>query len=168
MRIKWLHLLALLGVMTVLPVLVQAREKPNMDLKLKAEKEVVLKDPEGKPRTEWREVKNFEPGDLLRYTITYTNTSPAEVRDAIIIDPIPPGTTFVSGSVEGKNSEITFSLDGKSFQSPPLLKYKVKSPGAAEQQFTATPEMYTHIRWKITKPVPAGGSGTVSFKIKVK
>lgn len=160
-------LLVALG-MVFLPALALAKEKPNLVLKLKAEKEVVVKDEKGKARTEWQEVKSFEPGDLLRYTVTYTNAGATEARDAVIVDPVPMGTSYVSNSAEGKNAEITFSLDGKTFQSPPMLKYRVKPPGGPEQEFSATPEMYTHIRWKIVKPVPPGGSGSVSFKIKVK
>ena len=122
MRIKWLHLLALIGIMTMYPPLAQAKEKSTMDLKLRAEKEVVLKDAEGKSRTEWREVKNFEPGDLLRYTITYTNSSTTEARDAVIVDSVPFRSEYVSNSAAGKNTEITFSLDGKAFQPRPATK----------------------------------------------
>jgi uncharacterized repeat protein (TIGR01451 family) len=168
MAITWAKLLILIGILSFVPTLVQAKDKPNVDLKLKVEKEMTVTNAEGKSRMEWQEVKSFGPGDVLRYTITYSNTGSAEVRDAVIIDPIPAGTAYLPGSVEGANAEITFSLDGKTFQSPPLLKYKVKATGTSEQEFSASPEMYTHIRWKIVKPVAKGGHGTVRFKVTAK
>jgi uncharacterized repeat protein (TIGR01451 family) len=162
---KKMKVLLLLAIMISMPVLALAQERPNLVLKLSAESEVIVKDENGKSRTEWREAKSFEPGDVLRYTIAYTNDGKTEARNAIIADPIPAGTTYVVNSAEGENTEITFSLDGKTFQVPPMLKYKVKS-GASEQEFYATPQMYTHIRWKIGKPVLPGETGTVSFKVK--
>lgn len=168
MGIKLMQLLVLIGIMATLPLSALAREKPNLALTLSAEKEMLVKDNEGVTRTEWREIKSFNPGDVLRYTIAYTNTGSIEARDAVIVDPVPVGTMYISGSAEGKNADITFSLDGKIFQSPPLLKYRMKSPATSEQEFSATPEMYTHIRWKIVKALRPGGAGTVSFKVKVK
>jgi uncharacterized repeat protein (TIGR01451 family) len=42
-------------------------------------------------------------GDVIRYVVTLTNTSPADTGplDAAICDPIPPGTTYVDGSASG-------------------------------------------------------------------
>lgn len=168
MRIKWLQLLMLAVSMSTLPVLALAKEMPDLDLKLRVEKRVVLSNAEGETRTEWREVKSLKPGDMLKYTIMYTNTSTTEARDAVIVDSVPFRSAYVSSSAKGKNTEITFSLDGKEFQSPALLKYKAKGPDTQEQELLATPEMYTHIRWQITKPVPTGGTGKVSFKAILK
>ena len=168
MRIKWIQLLVLGVIISALPGLALTKEMPNLDLKLSVEKKVVLSNAEGETRTEWREVRNLKPGDMLKYTITYTNTSSTEARDAVIVDSVPFRSAYVSSSAKGKNTEITFSLDGKEFQSPTLLKYKAKGPGTQEQELLATPEMYTHIRWQITKPVPTGGTGKVSFKAILK
>jgi uncharacterized repeat protein (TIGR01451 family) len=168
MRIKWMQLLVLGVIMSALPGLALAKEVPDLDLKLSVEKKVVLSNAEGETRTEWREVRNLKPGDMLKYTITYTNTSTTEAQDAVIVDSVPFRAEYVNNSAAGKNTEITFSLDGKVFQPPALLKYKVTPPGTPEQEFSATPEMYTHIRWQITKPVPTGGTGKVSFKVILK
>ena len=168
MRNKWIQLLVLAVFMSALPGLALAREMPDLDLKLSVEKKVVLSNAEGESRTEWREVRNLKAGDMLRYTIRYTNTSSTAARDAVIVDSVPFRSEYVSNSAAGKNTEITFSLDGKVFQPPALLKYKVTDPGTPEQELSATPEMYTHIRWQITKPVPTGGTGIVSFKVILK
>lgn len=168
MRWKGMRVLALLLFMICTPLLVLAVEKPDVVLKLTAQKELIVKDGKGRMRTEWREVDSFEPGDLLKYIITYRNDGSAEARNVTIVDPIPPGTVYVGNAAEGKNADITFSVDGKSFQSQPVLKYRIKAPGGQEQEYVATPEMYTHIRWILTKAVPPGETGSVSFKVKVK
>lgn len=168
MRWRGMRVLILLLFMICTPLLAMAVEKPNVVLKLSAQKEFIVKDGKGKMRTEWREVESFEPGDLLKYIITYRNEGTAEARNVTIVDPIPPGTVYVANAAEGKNADISFSVDGKSFQSQPVLKYRVKPPGGQEQEYVATPEMYTHIRWTLTRAVAPGETGSVSFKVKVK
>lgn len=168
MKLQRLHLLLIAIMVASLPALASAEEKPNLVLTLEAHKQVIVKDEEGKTWIEWKEVDSTDPGDVLKYTVTYTNEGKIEARDAVIVDPIPAGTVYVSDSAEGKDSSITYSLDGKAFQSAPLLRYKVKQSDGSEVEYKATPDMYTHIKWKLAKPVPAGGVGTVSFKVKVK
>ncbi len=143
-------------------------EKPELVLTLTAQKETAVKGADGKARTEWQEVKGGSPGDVIRYTIAYRNAGKSEARDAVIVDPVPKGTSYVPGSAAGEGAEITFSLDGKSFQAPPQLKYRFRQPDGTEAELTASPDMYTHIRWKLSKPVPPGGTGVVSFKVKVR
>lgn len=148
--------------------LAQAGEKPDLKLSLSAHKEVGVKGPGGAAKTEWREVKTADPGDVVRYTIAYRNDGKSEARDAEIVDPVPKNTSYVPDSAAGEGAEISFSLDGKAFETPPRLKYKVRQPDGSFVEQVAAPDMYTHIRWKFAKPVPPGGSGAVSFKVKVR
>ena len=146
----------------------QSGEKPELVLTLSAQKEVAVKGPGGKGKTEWQEVKTGNPGDVIRYTIAYRNSGKSEAREAVIVDPVPKGTTYIPGSAAGEGADVAFSLDGKTFQAPPQLKYRVRQPDGSEAELTASPDMYTHIRWKFSKPVPPGGTGAVSFKVKVR
>lgn len=142
--------------------------KPDLALALVVRKEVVAKDASGIEKVEWREVKESRPGDTLMYTVSYRNTGKSEARAARIVDPVPEGTSYLAESAEGKDAAITFSVDGKRFQEPAKLTYKIRQAGGAEIDQAATPEMYTHIQWSLLKPVPPGGTGTVSFKVKVR
>ncbi len=150
------------------PARAQVGEKPKLVLTLSAQKEVSVKGPDGKSKTEWRDVAAGNPGDVIRYTIAYRNGGGSEARDAAIVDPVPKGTTYIPGSAAGEGAVIAFSLDGKTFQAPPQLKYKVRQPDGSDAELVASPDMYTHIRWTFPKPVPAEGMGTVSFKVKVR
>lgn len=168
MAMKGLRLLFFSLALVVFPALALGGETPNVVLTLTVQKEIAVKDEDGKTRLEWREVESTDPGDILRYLVTYHNKGSKEAKSVVIDNPVPPGTTYVAGSSEGKDSEITFSIDGKSFQVPPKLIYKAKKPDGTEEELSATPDMYTHIRWKLTKLIPPDASGTVSYKVKVK
>jgi len=150
-----------------MPLPGSAQERPTVVLRVAAQKEVVLTDQNGKSRIAWVEARTLEPGAVLRYVISYKNEGKREARNIVIVGPIPAGTAYIAQSAEGKNAEISFSLDGRTFQSPPLLRYRVKGPAVPDVELSATPNMYTHIKWKLDKPTPPGGSGTVSFKVKV-
>ncbi len=169
MRAVGIALAALLALAATAPsARAQVAEKPELVLTLSAQKEVIVKGPDGKARTEWQDVKTGNPGDVIRYTIAYRNGGKSDARDAVIVDPVPPGTTYIPGSAAGEGAEIAFSLDGRTFQAPPQLKYKVRQPDGTEASLLASPDMYTHIRWKFAKPVPPEGKGAVSFKVKVR
>jgi uncharacterized repeat protein (TIGR01451 family) len=165
-RKKFFVVLVVLG-FTASAALAQVGQKPELVLSLSAQKEVTVTGEDGKPKTEWQEVKSTGPGDELKYTIRYENKGEAEARDAKIVDPVPQNTSYISDSAEGESAEITFSLDGKTFGPPPLLTYRVKKADGTEVEYVATPDMYTHIQWKLKKAVPPGGTGSVSFKVKV-
>ncbi len=169
MRAVGIVLVTLLAVTAAVPsALAQGGEKPELVLTLSAQKEAIVKGPDGKAKTEWQDVKTGNPGDVIRYTIAYRNGGKSDARDAVIVDPVPKGTTYIPGSAAGEGAAITFSLDGKTFQAPPQLKYKVRQPDGTQADLVASPDMYTHIRWTFPKPVPPGGTGAVSFKVKVR
>ena len=166
-RKKFLVVLVVLG-FTASAALAQVGQKPELVLTLSAQKEVTVTGEDGKPKTEWQEVKSTGPGDVLKYTVRYENKGKTEARGAKVVDPIPQNTSYISGSAEGEGAAISFSLDGKAFAPPPLLTYRVRQADGTEVERVATPEMYTHIQWQLTKPVPPGGSGSVSFQVMVR
>jgi uncharacterized repeat protein (TIGR01451 family) len=147
--------------------LAQVGQKPELVLTLSVQKKVDMTGEDGKPKTEWREVRSTGPGDVLRYTIRYENKGKGEARNAKIVDPIPSNTSYVSGSAGGEGAAIAFTLDGKTFQPPTLLTYRVRQADGTEVEHVATPEMYTHIQWTLIQPVPPGGTGSLSFLVLV-
>ncbi len=146
----------------------KAEGKPNLILTQKVEKQIIAVDEEGKTRISWQETTEADPGDTLKYTIFYTNTGSTEAKNVVINNPVPENTEFKAKSATGDNSVITFSIDGKLFQTPPMLKYRIKKPDGTEEEHQVTPDMYTHIRWALKNPVPTGAEGSLSFMVKVK
>lgn len=144
-----------------------AQQGPKLDLKTTVEKEVKVKK-QGKWVVERRAVDKTAPGDILIYTITYSNTGKGDLVDAVIVNPVPKGVFVNPESAEGKDAEVTCSIDNsRSFQAAPIIVKMKKSDGSLESRH-AEAEMYTHIRWVIKKPVQPGQSGRVSFKATVK
>ena len=48
-----------------------------------------------------QDISNPEPGDIITYTITYTNAGSATAVNAVVItDPIPTDVTYVAGSID--------------------------------------------------------------------
>ncbi len=168
MNLKRSIAISLLAIMVGIPAMAYADAKPNIVLKLKVEKEMVVTDEEGKTRLEWQQTEDTNPGDMLKYSIQYTNEGDVEAKGVVINDPIPRGTVYVANSATGQDADITFSMDGKAFQAPPMLTYKVRNQDGTEEEYVVTPDMYTHIRWILTKPVAPGSTGTLGFKVKVK
>lgn len=140
---------------------------PKLVLKTAAEKEVQVKK-DGKIQVTRVPADRAHPGDVVVYTITYENAGKGPVLDAEIVDPIPQGVVYLLNSAEGKDAEITCSIDGgRTWLKPPVMMQVRKPDGSLESQ-PAPPERYTHIRWLIKKSVAPGQTGKVSFKVTVK
>lgn len=140
---------------------------PKITMQVKASKEVTVKQ-NGKNVTKMMPVKGVNPGDVITYTITYKNEGNELAKDVVINDPIPEGCIYLAETAEGKGADITYSIDkGKTYNKPTILTYEAATPGGKSEKRVATPDDYTHIRW-VVDSVPAGGSGKVSFKVKVK
>ena len=131
-------------------------QAPKLTLKMKAEKEVkVVKN--GKETIELTPAKTTKKGDVILYTIAYTNVGDSEATNAVISDPVPGNAAYIGGSAKGAGAVMSFSIDkGKTFSRTPKRGKKAASPAT-----------YTNIRWTIRKILPKE-SGSVSFKARVK
>ncbi len=143
-----------------------AQDEARLVLKTEVDKEIRVK--EGNARvTKYEPVTVTKPGDVLRYTVTYTNEGNAPAVGARIVDPIPQGTVYVMKSASGDGTFIQYSIDGgATWQNPPVM-HLVRKPDGSEKKEPAPPEFFTHIRWSLVDPVPAGGFGRVYFKVTV-
>jgi uncharacterized repeat protein (TIGR01451 family) len=140
--------------------------QPKVTISIKAEKEVTVTS-KGKQVKKKIAAKGVQPGEEVIYTLNYVNSGTETAKDVVISDPIPEGTAYIPGSAS-ETGDLGFSIDkGKSFKKPTLLTYEIKSGDGKTVKKVAAPEEYTDIRWTIAS-VPAGGKGSVSFRVKVK
>jgi len=112
------------------------------------------------------EVAQVVAGDTLQYTISFTNkgTNVIEGGSIVITNPLPPDTVYIDGTARGSGTRISYSVDGgTTFESSAELK--VLRDGAPVPAQAAD---YTTIRWTFTEPLEAGGTGDVSFSVRVK
>jgi uncharacterized repeat protein (TIGR01451 family) len=110
---------------------------------------------------------SVSPGDVVEYVLTFRNEGDAPATDANVDDAIPKGTVYLANSAAGEGAEVTFSSDGgKTFAPAVKLTYEFRGPAGAVEKRVATPAEYTHVRWTLKK-VPPGGTGKVSFRVRV-
>ncbi|MBS2022710.1 MAG: DUF11 domain-containing protein [Deltaproteobacteria bacterium] len=140
--------------------------KPKIELAIAQAKEVVeIKN--GTRTVTLVPVKEAASGDIVEYTLSYSNTGDEQAKDAVIDDPIPKGSTYVSDSAAGEGSEISFSTDGgKTFAPATKLTYEVKTPQGQVERKAATPTDYTHVRFTV-KSIAPGASGKVRFRVRL-
>lgn len=141
-------------------------QNPKITLTTKVEKEIEI-EKEGKKVVERIPVEKAKKGDILVYTITYKNEGGQPANDINIVNPVPKGTTYISKSAKGKDSEILFSIDGGNIYQREPIKYKVKKEDGTIEEKIATPDMYTHIKWVIKRAIHPEGKGEVEYKVKV-
>lgn len=140
--------------------------KPRLELAIEQLREVA--DPQaGSAAVRLVPATEVHPGDVVQYVLRCVNRGDEVARDAVIGDPIPPGTTYVAGSAGGEGAEVTFSSDGGKTYAPAVrLTYEIKTPAGAVEKRIATPGDYTHVRWTL-RAVEPGRASTVSFKVRV-
>ena len=159
-------LLSPLLVLTLLGAAAPAFAKPKIELSISQAKEVV-EVKAGVRSAKLVPTKEAAPGEVLEYTLTYSNTGDEPARDAVIDDPIPKGSSYLPGSAAGEGAEITFSTDGgKTFAPAVKLTYELRLPSGQVEKRSATPSDYTTVRWTV-KSVPPGAKGKVSFRVRI-
>ncbi|MEK7813759.1 MAG: PQQ-binding-like beta-propeller repeat protein, partial [Candidatus Desantisbacteria bacterium] len=82
----------------------------------------------------------------ITYTLVYSNKL-NDAEEVVIVDKVPDGLIFLSGSAEGTGTVISYSADGISY-------------------FSHETNPVAYIRWG-TATLSKNNSGTVSFKVRV-
>lgn len=145
--VRWLvTLAAVLGAATALAEVSLATSVSKVEATL---------DGGGRVKRELVPVDEVVPGEELRYTITFTNTSEATVdaERIIITNPIPDGTQYVAGSAGGEGAQVEYSTDGESFA----------AAGPAE----ADGGSVRSLRWTYGRDLAPGASGEVFFHVRM-
>lgn len=153
---------ALLWAMTAVAV-----AAPQVSLQMTAEKEVVETGEEGEKVTRRVPAENAEPGQVVYYTIAYSNSGDEVARNVRLDNPVPEGAAYIADSAFGDGAEILFSVDGEVFKKPTNLTYQIKGNDGKTEKRKVSPEQYTTIRW-VVEEIPAGDSGTAGFAVRVK
>ena len=109
------------------------------------------------------------PLDMIEYTLRYRNSGTASAEGINLVGPIPAGTVYLdltATDTEGKHP--LFSIDGgRTFQDAPVTYVAVNDEGEEEAR-KATPDMITHIQWKVDGGLDAGRELVVSYRVQVK
>lgn len=105
------------------------------------------------------------PGTEVIYTNRFENLTGKAAQELVIDNPIPKETGYKAGSAFGRDTRISFSVDGgKTFDQAAKLLVK----GADGRPRVALPDEYTHIRWTRPGQFAAGRTGEVGFRAVVR
>lgn len=116
---------------------------------------------DGKARVIREEPKLVTPGEKLVFVLSYKNAAATAADAFVVTNPIPASVVFVSSDAAGAD----YSVDGaKSWGNLAALKVK----GADGSLRPAAASDITHVRWVFAKAIPAGATGTLSFRGVVK
>jgi uncharacterized repeat protein (TIGR01451 family) len=104
------------------------------------------------------------PGGEVVYTITAKNTCSTPAERVVVDNPVPQHMTYVMGSALGVGTEITFSLDGKTYAKAEALT--VTQPDGKTRPAQAAD--IKSIRWTYGNAFVPAASGFVRFRATVK
>lgn len=165
---KRIPILAIVGLAFLNAAAVHAGAKPQVVLTVDVKEEISRADAQGKIQVIHQAVQKTEPGDVLLYTLTYTNVGDSPAVDAKVDDPIPAGTVLLPGSAKGERARITASIDGARSFAPYPAKQVVTGLDGGKVEAEVPADSYTHVRWIATEPLAPGESRTASFKVVVR
>ena len=105
-----------------------------------------------------------EPGERVRYTLTYTNEGASPAEDVSLVMPVPTEVTYLEGSIDGPVSTVTYSADnGESFMAREALLVVTE-----DTTRLAVPEDITHIKWAFNDEISAYETGKISYSAVLK
>lgn len=158
---RYFALLTLL-VFTSLNVHAQAA-KNCIELKNEVQMEQEVTDAQGKKTTQLVAPGKVVPGNEVIYTITASNVCDKPATNVVINNPVPEHMTYVMNSAMGIGTDMTFSLDGKSFAKLDTLT--AKNADGSTRAIRA--EDIKNIRWVYNTAINPGQSGFVRFRARV-
>lgn len=115
-----------------------------------------------------RAAKKAEPGEVIQYQITSTNSGEQALKGLKAVGPIPANTRYVGQSAYTETrSNLHVSIDGgKTFEKEPVKREK-KMPDGSVETVIIPASQYTHIRWTATDALTSGGQHIYNYRVKV-
>ncbi|AIY42887.1 Chitinase [Collimonas arenae] len=98
-------------------------------------------------------------GEVLEYSITYTNNGTGPISNLLINDATPQFTTFVASTTGATPATLTVCVKNTPANEPPAPTVACSTAQAAGGTGP--------LNWKFTGPLAPGASGTVLFSVKV-
>ncbi|MEO0575796.1 MAG: hypothetical protein AAF004_10055 [Pseudomonadota bacterium] len=103
------------------------------------------------------------PGDVVVYTVTYTNVADQAVEKVVITNPIADGLDYVADSAFAPGAAVSFSVDGGT-EFAALDTLTVEREG---ELVAASIADLTHIRWTLEGELDPGSQGFARFRARL-
>ncbi len=127
-------------------------------------KQVITKAADGSVKYGYVEPKLVLPKDVILYEIVFENVSQQEISNIVVNNPVANNSSYRGGSAAGDSTQITFSVDGKTYAAADALIVKDQTG----KSWQAKPEDYTAIRWVYKKALKPGEKSKVTYKTTIK
>jgi uncharacterized repeat protein (TIGR01451 family) len=129
----------------------------KLDVVAQVEKEVV--DAKGAKTRVLEPAAKVVPGTEVVYSLRANNVCQLPSEKVVINNPVPEHMVYVPNSAYGAGSDITFSIDGKTYASAGELRIQengVLRPARADE--------VRYIRWEFKSPLKPGASAAAQFR----
>ena len=136
-----------------------AQDQGCIVLKSVAEQDKEVVNAKGEKTKQLVAASKIVPGMEVVWTVTANNICKVPSEKVTINNPVPEHMNYVADSAFGAGSDITYSLDGKTFGVPTELT--VTENGAKRQ---ARADEYRQIRWVFRSPLQPGASAVARFR----
>ena len=134
-------------------------------LSLSVEKVIPVGDSTDNPiRSDYR----LRSGDVIRYRLTLTNTTPKAIRQAVLLNRIPSRLEIVPEShrVSRSDAQLEFSVDGgRSFSARPVEEISAAS-GMTSRAISS--DRFTHLRWTLASWLAPGATITAQYNARLR
>jgi uncharacterized repeat protein (TIGR01451 family) len=126
---------------------VEATGSGPLETAIVVEKLVTEERPDGSTEKRFVEARKLKAGEQVFYTLRVTNPGQGPVDDIVVTKRLPFGVDYVRGSAVGPACEVELSADN----------------GVT---FTAgnKPADYTHVRWRMRRPLAPGATALLRFR----
>jgi len=105
-----------------------------------------------------------EPGQQVRYSLTYANEGPDAAENVSLVMPIPSEVTYLEASVSGAPGNVTFSADdGQTYAKRDALLI-----AEGDDARIANASEITHIKWAFVTPIAPADTGAISYMAVLK
>jgi uncharacterized repeat protein (TIGR01451 family) len=129
----------------------------KLDVVAQVEKEVV--DAKGAKTKVLEPAAKVVPGTEVIYSLRASNVCQQPSDKVVLNNPVPEHMVYLPNSAYGAGSDITYSIDGKTYASAGELK--VQENGALR---AARADEIRHIRWEFKSSLKPGASATAQFR----
>jgi uncharacterized repeat protein (TIGR01451 family) len=136
-----------------------AQAQACIELKTTAEVEKEVVNDKGEKSRALVPAGKVLPGTEVVWTVVAKNVCKQASDKVTVNNAVPPQMTLVSNSVTGVGSDISYSLDGKTFA--PADKLTVQENGATRP---ARADEYKHIRWEFKSSLQPGASALARYR----
>ncbi|MCH8896011.1 MAG: DUF11 domain-containing protein [Proteobacteria bacterium] len=141
-----------------------AQETGAIQIQTSADVEIIETDASGETVTRLEPASKVVPGDIVIYTVSFSNTGSEPAENVVITNPVPRHMEYVDGTAFGPGADISFSIDGGQSWGTPEELVVTAADGT---QRPAQASDYTDIRWILRNELQPGAQGFARFRTRL-